>query len=184
MIDITIKAETQDVADAAKLFLTTYKEQVVGFTNQVLQAQGAQVDAGLKVIDDTIVIYQMNPDKGFVLGEVKATEGEASIAVMKYPDLPDGQRYVTIEGDRIFLFLKEPQGTPDPKIGAFKTLNDAVTEFNSQSVKDALKNYADKKAAQEKTAKRDENRLARLNGSKGELAIASSAELSEGPAND
>jgi hypothetical protein len=85
---------------------------------------------------------------------------------MDYKELKDGLRYITIEGDRIYLFVKEPQGMPDPKIGAFKTLNDAVVEFNSESVKTALKQYADKKVADEKTKKRDENRKLRISGGK------------------
>lgn len=172
MIDVIIKAETQDVADTVKTFITTYKEQVVGFTNQVLTAQGKPVDAGLKVVDNTITVYAMNPDKGFVLGEVVQDMDNTvdPIRLMNYTQLGDGLRYVTIEGDRIYLFLKEPQGTPDPKLGAFKTLNDAVVEFNSQSVKDAMKAYAEKKAADEKNRKKDEDRVKRINAAKEKAA--------------
>ena len=176
MIDVVLKAETQEVADTVKMFLTTYKEQVVGFTNQVLSTQGQKVDAGLKVVDNTITVYQMNPDKGFVLGEVDALP---PLELMDYQYLPEGQRYVTIEGDRVFLFIKEPQGTPDPKIGAFKTLNDAVIEFNSESVKTALKQYSEKKAAEEKARLKDEKRAIRLGKHVSVEATDASVEMSD-----
>lgn len=177
MQDLIIKAETQEVANTLKLFITTYKEQVNDFTNRVLTSQGTPVDAGVVVEGDDLVIYQMNPNKGFVLGEITQTlPMDAPVAVMDYSTLADGKRYVTIEGDRIFLFIKEPQGTPDPKIGAFKTLNDAVKEFNSESVKTAIKNFSDKKAAEAKEAKRTEKRLDRIAGTK-TPAVATDAEL-------
>lgn len=158
---ISISAETEDVKKMFIQFLSNYKVQIAQYINQVLGNNGTPVDAGVDVdtVNETVKVYQVSPDKGFVIGNA----GESSTpSLQQYQSLPVGSRYLIYEDNRVLLYLKEETGKPDTKIGAFRTLSDAVTEFNSEEVGKALKQIAEYKAAKAKEQKRTENRIARL----------------------
>ncbi len=160
MEQILINAETASTKEAFVNFLQNYKVQVAQYLNALIGNDGSPVDSSLVFnADGTITVYQLAPDKGFVLG---AVDGEIPLQVMKYASLTEGQKYVIQEHDRQVLFVKEPKGSPDFKVGVFKTLSDAVTELNSDAVNKEVQNAKDRKAALAKTAERTENRLRRL----------------------
>lgn len=164
MIDLTIKTETEAVKNGTQMFLTTYKEQLSQFLQTVISNDGTPVDPGVHMIDNQLTIFELDPDKGYVLGETKESTEELPLQLMKYTNLEVGKRYVIQSGDgKLYLCLKQPIGKPDPKFGAFKTLNDSVKELNSDSVKDVMTKWAEKEAATLKGEEKTQKRLERLN---------------------
>lgn len=163
MIDLIIKTETEAVKNGTQMFITTYKEQVSQFLQTVISNDGVPVDPGIHVIDGQLTIFELDPDKGFVLGETETSTEELPLQLMKYTNLTDGKRYVIQSGDgKLYLCLKTPIGKPDPKFGAFKTLNDAVKELNSDSVKEVMTKWREKEDAMAKAEAKTQRRLERL----------------------
>jgi len=163
MIDLTIKTETEQVKNGTQMFLTTYKEQLTQFLQTVISNEGVPVDPGVHVIDGQLNIFELDPDKGFVLGETEASTEDLPLQLMKYTNLEEGKRYVIQSGDgKLYLCLKTAVGKPDPKFGAFKTLNDSVKELNSESVKEVMTKWKEKEEATAKIDAKTEKRLAKL----------------------
>lgn len=162
MIDVVIKAEDQITADVLKSFFSAHKNPVSMYINQTLGMQGQPVDAGVSVDEvGNVTVSRFTTDKGYILGEVDGVN-VPSIALMDYNVLPVGKRYVNWETDRLYLYIKEEQGQPDVKVGAFQTLTDAVKQINSEAVNAAIKQLRDKQAAEEKAAEKTVKRLKKL----------------------
>ncbi len=170
MTEVKFLAETEEVANGTKMFLTTYKEQLTQFLMTIITNEGKPVDPGVKVENGVLTIYEIDPDKGFVLGETEASTESLPLQLMKYENLGEGMKYVSQAGDKLYLSIKEPLGQPDPKLGIFKTLNDAVSELNSESVKEQIKRYVEKRDIDRKAEAKTEKRLERL-GKHKEVAI-------------
>lgn len=165
MIEFKINAETDKAKHALVQFLDNYKETIVTYINTIIGNDGTPVDAGITVDgDDNVTIYQLAPDKGYVLGEEK--QGELPMQLKQYKNVETGDRYIVPEQDRIVLHIKTEQGKPDVKLGVFKTLSDAVTEFNSDSVKEVIKNYNDRENAIAKREAKQEAKMKKLAASK------------------
>jgi len=135
-ISENIQFENETVRGAFETFVKNYKEPICQFLNTFLKTEGYPVDSFISVTDDTITIYQTAPDKGEVLFR---EEGSTTLTLGGYLSIPVGSTYATIESGSLWLFLKEAEGEPDIKVGQFKNLNDAVKDWDSDSVKDALK---------------------------------------------
>jgi len=163
MIDFVVKTETEQVKNGVQMFLTTYKEQVAQFLQTVISNEGVPVDPGVHVIDGQLTIFELDPDKGYVLGETEASTEDLPLQLMKYTNLEVGKRYVIQSGDgKLYLCLKTAVGKPDPKFGAFKTLNDSVKELNSDSVKEVMTKWKEKEDAMEKVDAKTQKRLEKL----------------------
>ena len=138
MEQITLNVEDSHVKYAVELFFENYKDQVKVFLDNVLRGETGSSDSEIiKGEDGTITIYRTSPDKGWVLAEVLAGEYSAPLAPQKYTELPAGIKYVLFDGDKLALFLKEPEGEPDLKIGKFANLNLAFEDLSSEDVKSA-----------------------------------------------
>jgi hypothetical protein len=152
MIDFTIKVENEKIAEAFKAFIMNYRTNISDFMNQLVNNDGSPCDSDIVDEKGTIVVYHIAPDKGFVLGEV--AEGKTPFQVMQYTDLADEKRYILPEKDRLSLLLKQPTGAVDIRLGAFKSLSDAATAWNSEPVKAKLAEAEQYKKAKEKDVKR------------------------------
>lgn len=154
MENLTVKVENAEVGNAVALFLENYKEAVSQFVNNVIVGSDAFVE---KTAEGEVSIYQFAPDKGNVIG--KYEEGD-EVQLVKYGSLPIDAKYILLVGDKLTLFLKQPQGKADIKVGQFVNLNDAIVNFDSEGVnlhvehrKKALENEAKEKAKAEKKIK-------------------------------
>lgn len=163
MNEFKITTETDAAQNAFVQFISNYKETIINYMNTIMGNDGTPVDAGIDVQDGNITLYQLAPDKGFVLGEQpQESMGDLPIQVKRYKDVMEGDRYIMQEQDRLVLHLKTEEGKPDAKLGVFKTLTDAVTEFNSESVKGVIKNYHDKEEAIAKREQKQEAKMKKL----------------------
>lgn len=164
MIEFTFKAENETIKNAFVNFITNYKANAADYMNQLVANDGGPCDAEIKLEDGVLTVYHIAPDKGFVLGETG--NDEVPIQVMQYKDLKAEKRYILPERDKLILFFKEQDGVADVRLGAFKTLADAITSFNSDLVKQEVEKFMkarkEKEAAIAKEQKRTENRLERL----------------------
>lgn len=157
MIDLVIKVENKFVGDAVNLLFENYKEQFAVFLNNVLKNETGSADAFISKDDSGIInVYQTAPDKGAVLGQVDGT-----VVLIQYSTLPDDSKYVVFDGQNLVLFLKQPAGIPDIKIGRFANINDAVSQIDSESVtttiatiKSAIKNADVERKKLEKQVKK------------------------------
>lgn len=136
MKDFVIKVQTDEAQKALVTFFNNYKVNIGQFLNELIKANGTPVDAEVKVTEDTIEVFQLAPDKGFVLGEVD--DSEIPVQVMAYKNLAVNKRYLVQENDRIILYWKRGEGTPDVRLGQFKTISDSISAFNSEGVKAAM----------------------------------------------
>lgn len=145
---LNISVENTTVKNAVELFIDNYKDSIVQFINNIIKGQSGQVsDAAILKDDKTgeFQIFQTAPDKGWVLGEVDST-----LVMIKYTELPVGNKYVIYDGDRLSLFVKEPENAPDLKVGNFQNLNHAVNELNSKDVEDAVTAATERRDAAKK----------------------------------
>lgn len=134
MIDYVVKVENKFVGDAVGVLFDNYKEHFVTFLNNVLKNETGSADAFItKSAEGQIEIYQTAPDKGKVLGQVDGT-----VVLTDYSNLPTDGKYVLYDGQHLVLFLKQPEGQSDIKIGRFANLNDAVQQIDSESVQDTI----------------------------------------------
>lgn len=136
MIDFTIKCDTEAGRDAVAMFVKTYKEQMAEYVNLELRDKGQLVDSGFIIGEDgTLTLFQVAEDKGYVLAhmdEVPYWE------VKKLQNVGDDEPFIRMTKNGLTLFLKSEAGIPDLKVGEFKTIDDAVTEFSSESVAKAI----------------------------------------------
>ena len=151
MQEIVIKAETSAVADAFKNFVVNYKTNIADYMNQLIQNDGTPIDSEVVEENGELVVYHIAPDKGFVLGEV---DGEFPFQVMNYNDLADDKRYLLQERGNLSLFLKLPTGEADIRLGAFKSIKDAASAWNSEPVMNKIVEAHDWKKARLKDLKR------------------------------
>jgi hypothetical protein len=152
MIDFTIRVEDDATKYAMELFLDNAKDGIAQFVNNVLRNEHGACDASIqKGADGTYEVYKVAPDKGWVLAE----QGELGLQLTKYAEIEAGSRYVLFDGDKLALYLKEPVGSPDLKIGMFPNLNIAVAQFDSKEVEHAL----EQAIARRDNAKREDEKL-------------------------
>jgi len=152
MIDFTIKVENEKIAEAFKAFIMNYRTNIADFMNQLVNNDGSPCDSDIVEEKGVITVYHIAPDKGFVLGEVE--NEKVPFQVMQYAELADDKRYILPEKDRLSLLVKQPTGYVDIRLGAFKSLADAATAWNSEPVKAKLVEAEQYKKAKEKEAKR------------------------------
>lgn len=153
MQDFTIRVENDKIKYALTLFLDNYKDSVKQFINNVLRNEEGACDSEiLKKEGDIYEVYEVAPDKGWVLGEYLGV-----LAMKPYNEVNLGGKYITSGPNGLDLFLKEPEGQPDLKVGRFISLNDAVKELNSESVQQAIEVAIDRRDS----AKRVEEDLQR-----------------------
>lgn len=153
MIKFNIEAQTELVKEGFINFVSNYRETFAEQLNTMLTHAGEQSDVAIEFSNGQLQIFQFAPDKGYVLGEV---EGDLPIQLVQYSSLSEGQKYVVPTGDRLILFLKKSKERPDVKLGAFKSINDVVKDFNSEGVKQAIAAWEQKEKAEEKDRKRAE----------------------------
>lgn len=148
-----IKFENDTIRGAFESFVRNYKGNIESYLNMVLSNDGVPVDAFISTEGDSITVYQQAPNKGIVLAMV----GDA-LNLGAYLDVEDEGLYGIVENGSIFLYYKQPKGTPDVKLGQFKTLSDAVKDWKSESVTkrvDEVKEYLVKqKSARENGVKK------------------------------
>jgi hypothetical protein len=149
--EFKIIVENDKIAEAFKAFVMNYRTNISDFMNQLVNNDGSPCDSDIIDEKGVITVYHIAPDKGFVLGEV---EGEVPFQVMQYSTLADEKRYILPEKDRLSLMLKQPSGTVDIRLGAFKSLSDAATAWNSEPVKAKLAEAEQYKKSKQKEAKR------------------------------
>lgn len=133
-----IKFENETVRTAFENFVRNYKGNVEQYLNMVLGNDGVPVDAFISTTGETITVYQQAPDKGLVLAM-----GASGLILGAYLDVPNGELYGIVESGAIFLYLKEPKGSPDVKLGQFKTLTDAAKDWTSEAVTNRIKEVKD-----------------------------------------
>lgn len=160
MIDLVIKVENRQVGEAVNLLMDNYKEQFAVFLNNVLKGEtgGAADVAIIKDAQGVINVYQTAPDKGLVLGQVVAL---GPVELIQYKELAPDTKYVLFDGQNLTLFLKQPDGVTDIKIGRFTNLNEVATQIDSESVtttihtiKASIKNAEIERKKVEKKAKK------------------------------
>jgi len=164
MLDYVIKVENKFVGDAIGLFFDNYKEHLATFLNNVLKGETGSADAFIAKDDKGLItIYQTAPDKGNVLGQV-----DGAVILTTYTALPVEAKYVVYDGQHLSLFLKQPEGVSDIKIGRFANLNDVVQQIDSESVKttidtvkSAIKNAEIERKKVEKQARKAKMKLAK-----------------------
>jgi hypothetical protein len=138
MIDFTIRVEDDATKYAMELFLDNAKDGIAQFVNNVLRNEHGACDASIqKGADGTYEVYKVAPDKGWVLSKNINYDG-GPLELIEYSRVKAGDRYVLFDGDKLALYLKEPVGSPDLKIGMFPNLNIAVAQFDSKEVEHAL----------------------------------------------
>lgn len=152
MQDLKIKIESPVIGDAFKSFVMNYRTNIADYMNQIVTNDGSPCDSDVVEENGELVIYHIAPDKGYVMGEVEGND--TPFQVMKYVDLADEKRYLLLEQGRLSLFLKQPTGRADIRLGAFKTLVDAVSAWDSDPVKGKIEEAQKWKKALEKDAKR------------------------------
>lgn len=157
MIDYVVKVENKFVGDAIGLFFDNYKEHLATFLNNVLKNETGSADAFISKTENGVIqVYQTAPDKGKVLGQVDGT-----VILTDYTALPVDAKYVVYDGQHLALYLKQPDGQSDIKIGRFANLNDVVQQIDSESVRDTIATVKsainnaeiDRKKAEKKAAK-------------------------------
>lgn len=151
MTDLRINADSEAVRDALEMFLSTYKEQVCEYINLELRDKGQLVDSGMTKNGDVLTFHQVAEDKGFVLAE---TGGFPPVEIQKYTTVGEDELFIRSTKNGLTLFIKSESGIPDVKIGEFKTIDDAVTEFNSDSVTKAVLAARESKKQQLKQIKK------------------------------
>lgn len=169
---INISVENREVGQAVKGFFANYKAPIMEYLTQFLGQGGAiKVDPGITVSNEgEISVYQVTPDKGPVLAEVENT-GPYDLALVPYSEVPVEVKYVIQEKERLGLYWKRPEGEADIKLGLFKSLEDAVSEIDSEGVNAAIKNAQDWLKAKAKDTDRAD-RLAHPRIKAGELPDA------------
>jgi len=151
--NFTIQVENDAVRDAFVNFIFNYKEHIVDYMNKLIGNDGSPIDSGITIEGNTVTIYHIAPDKGYVMAETP--EGtELPVQIGKYTDLADGKRYIIQDRDRLTLYYKQPEGQVDFPLGSFKTLNDALKGFNTQPVFDKMAEVETIKKAREKDLRR------------------------------
>lgn len=152
MQDYIIKVEDDKTKYAVELFFDNYKDSIKQFINNVLRNEVGACDAEILKKEGIFEVYKTAPDKGWVLGEAPG-----GLTLKPYTDVDTGHKYVLFDGDKLALYLKEPEGASDLKIGNFLNLNNAVEEIESEDVKKAI----DKVIEQRDAAKKVEEDLER-----------------------
>lgn len=148
MIDFTIKAETEDTKNAFLAFCNNYKGNVAEFMNLILKNSGHMADVSLTFDEEAggLTLHQIAPDRGWVMADIPSTsvsetgesKQEMEVGIVKYANVPVGDKYMTFREAGIWVMLKEEKGVPDTKVGHFKDLNDGVKLFNSKDVLDQI----------------------------------------------
>jgi hypothetical protein len=158
---LNVEAQTEKAGQAFKLFVNSQKENISDFINTIIAEDGTPSDAAIKVDDNGITLYQFAPDKGIVLAE--QPEGSTyPVQVARYSELPEYSKYLMQDKEFLMLCVKTKDGKPDGKLGRFKSLNDAVLNFNTEGAKLAFKNWSDKDAAIEKRETKQEAKLLKM----------------------
>ena len=158
MIEYKIRVENEAVGNALGIFFTNYTDQVAAFLTNVLKSETGSADVSIvtKTDDDVIEVWQFAPDKGKVLGQV-----DGAVVLTDYTSLPNDAKYITYNGQHLVLYLKQPEGESDISVGRFLTLNEAVNQIDSESVKDQIQTIknainnaeVERKAVMKKAAK-------------------------------
>lgn len=169
MIQVPILAQNDQAKQAIIDFFANYREIIVQHLNTFMGHDGSPVDAGIQVTEDgSVEIYQLAPDKGIVIGVVEGEE--IPIQFVKYHDVATDSTYAVQEGDRIVVYVKKQENTPDMKIGAFKRLGDVISMAKDPKVKEqiaqSIKDNSAIKDAQAKQIAKGERRLAQMAVSK------------------
>ncbi len=152
MQELKINVESEVVKDAFQTFILNYKSNIADFINQIVGNEGNPVDSEVKLEGDTITVYHIAPDKGFVLGETPGAKEPFQLT--HYNDVAVDARYLLLENGKLSLFLKFPHGQVDMRLGAFKSIADAITGWDSEPVKAKLAEAEQWKKAKEKELKR------------------------------
>ena len=157
MEQLTIYAEDKATKEGVELFLENYKDQVSQFLLNVLRNETGEADPTiLKDKEGVFTVYRTAPDKGWVLTDFGAPE-DTPLVSKQYNTVPTGERYVIFDGDKLALFVKQPEGKPDLKIGKFVDLNMAFAAINSEDVLKAIEIALDRL----ETNSKEESKLAR-----------------------
>lgn len=152
MTELLIKTDTEFVRDALSMFLKTYKEQIAEYINLELRDKGQLVDSGFVIGDDgQITVCQVAEDKGFVLAN---TDEFPYWEMKKSKNVGEDEVFIRMTKQGLTLFIKSEYGIPDVKVGEFKTFDDAVVEYNSESVAKALASARASKKEQLKQIKK------------------------------
>jgi hypothetical protein len=138
MQDYTIKVYDDSVKYAFELFLENGKVGIAQFVNSVLQSGHGLTDAAvIKNADGVYEIHKTAPDKGWVLSKNFNYDG-GPLELIQYAQLDAGAKYVLFETDKLTLYVKEPEGHPDLKLGHFPSLSIAADQIEGDDVKNAV----------------------------------------------
>ncbi len=143
-----LQVEDVKVGEAFMLFLDNYKDAVTQFMNNIMKGELGSSDAAIIKEDGVYSIYRTTPNKGWVLAEEKGAP--VKFQVKEYSSLETGAKYIVQEGDKLALFVKEPEKEPDLKVGMFGNLNDAFSNIDDQEVSDAVELAVSRKNAAKK----------------------------------
>jgi len=149
MTEIIIKADTDAVKKSFISFVKSYKEAICDYLNLDLRDTGYLADSWITVENDELIAYQVAPEKGYVTGENQdKSHGASPWVIIKWDKLPEGAKYIKHIKSGLTMYIKSEHGIPDLKIGEFKSIDDAVVEINSESVKNAVSAALESKKAQ------------------------------------
>jgi len=151
MIELKINAESEPVKAALTEFIKSYKEAICDYINLELRDKGNLADSYITVDKDVLTVYQVTPEKGYVLGEI---DDISKWEMIKWSVLEQDKLYIKNTKEGLTLYIKSEQGIPDVKIGQFKSLDDAVTQMESESVRTAILSARESKKAQLKQIKK------------------------------
>jgi len=164
LIEKQIIADTQAALDAFSTFANSQRENVALFMNTIISENGTPSDASIEVTNEAIKLYQFAPDKGWVLGE-QPEGAEVPVQLTQYKTLADGAKFLHPQKDgAVSLCVKTKEGSPDGILGRFKTLNDAINNFNTEGAITAYNNWKDREEAiAKREAKQEAKMLKKLN---------------------
>jgi hypothetical protein len=155
MENLNILVENTHVKKAFDMLLDNYKDQFAIFLNNVLKNEVGASDVLIEKGEDGVFkVWQSAPDKGYVLAQV-----DGKVQLHEYKTLSTDTKYVVFDGQKLALFLKEEDGTPDSKVGLFLNLNEVVNQIDSPSVQEAIQTVKSNKINDEVIAKQVEKRI-------------------------
>lgn len=156
MIELKINTESEPVKAAITEFFKSYKEAICDFVNLELRDKGSLADSYVIVKENDkkeseITVYQVTPEKGYVLGEI---DDISKWEMIKWSEIEEDKLYIKNTKEGLTLYIKSEVGIPDVKIGQFKSFDDAVTQIGIESVQTAILAARESKKAQLKQIKK------------------------------
>lgn len=131
---ITINCSDEETKNAFMGFVIAFnKVEIPRTIKEILTKNDIESDPEVSVVDEsTVSIERIATKRGFVLS------GEESIVGTSYEDLPVNTAYVMDVEGKIKLFIKTDVESADKEIGYFRSISDAIENFNNEEVKQSI----------------------------------------------